>query len=229
MKFLIPFYLALAAFAQAAGLDFAETSKEVHITADAETAAVEFNFTNKSGNPVTIAKADAGCACMKILFSGGKLTYGPGETGVLRAVFNIGNASGSVEKIIALWLDTAPTNPPSQSISVRIQIPTPITLEPKTLKWESGGKPEPQTVHIRMAEGKPIHVTAIKPSTEEFSCELKVVEEGRSYDLVVTPRDVTKPALSAIRIETDCEIQKHQVQQAFAVVHKPAPADKTSH
>lgn len=221
MKFLLPFYLALAAFAQAAGLDFAETSKEVHTTADAETAAVEFDFKNNSGKPVTIAKADAGCACMKILFSGGKLTYGPGETGVLRAVFNIGNASGTVDKTIALWLDTVPTNPPSRSINVRIQIPTPITLEPKTLKWESGGKPESQTVHIRMAEGNPIHVTAIKPSNEQFSCELKVVEEGRSYDLIVTPRDATVPALGMIRIETDCEIPKHRVQQAFAVVRKP--------
>ena len=221
MKFLLPLYLALAAFAQATTLDFAETRKELSPAAAAETAAVEFNFTNKSGKPVTIAKADAGCSCMKVLFSGGKLTYGPGETGVLRAVFNIGNASGTVEKSIALWLDTAPTtNPPSQSINVRIQIPTLITLEPKTLKWDLGGKPEPQTIHIHIAEGKPIHVTAIQPSTEQFSCELKVIEAGRNYDIIVTPQDVTKPALSAIRIETDCETPKHQIQQAFAVVVK---------
>ena len=225
MKFLLPFYLAMAAFAQAAGLDFAETHKELSPAADAETEAVEFNFTNKSGKPVTIAKADAGCSCMKVLFSGGKLTYGPGESGVLRAVFNIGNASGTVEKSIAIWLDATPVaNPPSQSLNVRIQISTPITLEPKTLKWDLGSKPEPQTFHLRMAAGKPIHVTAIKPATEQFSCELKVVEEGRNYDLIVTPREVTKPGLSAIRIETDCEIQKHQVQQAFAIVRKPTVA-----
>lgn len=221
MKFLLPLYLALAAFAQAAGLEFAETHKELSPAADAETEAVEFNFTNKSGKPVTIAKADAGCSCMKVLFSGGKLTYGPGESGVLRAVFNIGNASGTVEKTIAIWLDAAPADKPSQSLNVRIQIPTPITLEPKTLKWDVGSKPEPQTVHIRMAEGKPIHVTAIKPSTERFSCELKVVEGGRNYDLIVTPPEVTKPGICAIRIETDCEIKKHQVQQAFAIVRKP--------
>ena len=225
MKFLIPFYLALAAFAQAAGLEFAETHKELSPAADAETAAAEFSFTNHSEKPVTIAKADAGCTCMKVLFSGGKLTYRPGESGILRAVFNVGSAFGTIDKTVSLWLDTAPTNPPSQTINVRIQIPTPIILEPKTLKWESGGKPEPQTVHIRMAEGKPIHVTAIKPSTEQFSCELKVVEAGRNYDLIVTPRDATVPALGVIRIETDCEIPKHRVQQAFAVVHKPAPAE----
>ncbi len=229
MKFLIPFYLALAAFAQAAGLDFAETPKEVHTTADAETAAVEFNFTNKSGNPVTIAKADAGCSCMKVLFSGGKLTYGPGESGVLRAVFNIGNASGTVEKTISLWLDTTPiSNPPSQALNVRIQIPTLITLEPKTLKWDLGSKPEPQTIHIRMAEGKPIHVTAIKPATEQFSCELKAIEAGRNYDLIVTPKDVAKPGISVIRIETDCEIKRHQIQQAFAIVLKPTTANESS-
>lgn len=229
MKFPLPFYLALAAFVQAAGLDFAETSKEVHTTADAETAAVEFNFTNKSGKPITIAKADAGWSCMKVLFSGGKLTYGPGEIGVLRAVFNIGNASGTVEKSIALWLDTAPiTNPPSQSLNVRIHIPTLITLEPKTLKWDSGSKQEPQTLHIRIAEGKPIHVTAIQPSTEQFSCELKAIEQGRNYDLVVTPRDTTLLGLCALRIVTDCEIPRHQIQQAFAVVWKPAAEAKAS-
>ena len=226
MKFLILLYLALAAFAQAAGLDFAETSKEVHTTADAETAAAEFSFTNNSGNPVTIAKADAGCSCMKVLFSGGKLTYGPGESGVIRAVFNIGNASGTVEKTIALWLDTAPTNPPTQSISVRIHIPTLITLEPKTLKWDLGSKPESQTIHIHIAAGKPIHVTAIQPSTEQFSCELKAIDQGRNYDLIVTPKDVKLPALCAIRIETDCETPKHRIQQAFAVVLKPTAEAK---
>ena len=166
---------------------------------------------------------------MKVLFSGGKLTYGPGEIGVLRAVFNIGNASGTVEKTISLWPDIDPaTHPANQSLNVRIHIPTLITLEPKTLKWDSGSKLEPQTLHIRIAEGKPIHVTAIQPSTEQFSCELKAIEQGRNYDLVVTPRDTTLLGLCVLRIVTDCEIQKHQIQQVFAVVLKPTAEAKAS-
>jgi hypothetical protein len=52
---------------------------------------------------------------------------------------------------------------------------------------------------------------------------LKTVEEGKKYDLVVTPGSIDAPGLAVIRIETDCGISKHRVQQAFAVVRKPSP------
>jgi hypothetical protein len=230
MKYLLlPLWLALAASAPAAGLAFTETLKEVQAAAEAETVAIEFPFHNTSEKPITVTKADAGCSCMNVLFSGGKMTYAPGESGALRAIFKLGQFSGTVNQTISLWLDTDPKKPASQTVKARIQIPMILTMEPRTLKWStSEGRAEPQTIQIRVAEGKIIHVTGAKPLTEQFSTDLKVLEDGRSYDLIVTPRDASAQGVSVIQIETDSDIPKLRTQRAYAMVKPPMPTDKST-
>ncbi|MES2921890.1 MAG: DUF1573 domain-containing protein [Verrucomicrobiota bacterium] len=225
MKFAIGIWLLLAAFSQAAGLEFTELLKEVNATADVATVTTDFKFKNTGNKPVTIAKTDPGCSCLKVEISGGKLTYAPGESGVVRTTFDMGNFSGTVDKMVALWIDNDPPDKPSMKLTVRVHIPVLVAVEPKTVKWSTGGKPDPQTIQIRMAEGKPIHVTGVKSSSPSFKCELKALEEGRKYDLIVTPLDMDTPGISVFRIETDCEVSKHRIQQAFAVIRKPSPAD----
>ena len=206
-------------------MEFAALLKEVHAAADATIVTTDFNFTNKGDKPVTIAKTDPGCSCLKVEISGGKLKYAPGESGVVRTTFDMGNFSGTVDKKVALWIDDDPADKPSMSLTVRVHIPVLVALEPKTVKWNLGAKPDPQTIQIRMAEGKSIHMTGVKSSSPAFKCELKVVEKGRKYDLIVTPLEMNAPGMSVFRIETDSEISKHAIQQAFAVVRKPSPAD----
>ena len=225
MKFAIGIWLTLAAVSHAAGLEFTELLKEVNASADVTTVTTDFNFKNNGDKPVTIAKTDPGCSCLKVEISGGKLKYAPGESGVVRTTFDMGNFSGTVDKMIALWIDNDPANKPSMTLTVRVHIPVLIALEPKTVKWDLGGKPDPQTIHIQMAEGKSIRVTGVKSSSPSFTCEVKALEEGKKYDLIVTPLDINAPGISVFRIETDCEITKHRIQQAFAVVRKPSPVD----
>ncbi|MES2438294.1 MAG: DUF1573 domain-containing protein [Verrucomicrobiota bacterium] len=225
MKFVIGIWLTLAALAQAAGLEFEQLVKEINAAADASQVTAEFNFTNKSDKPVTIAKSDPGCSCLKVEISGGKLKYAPGESGTIRGTFDMGNFSGTVDKVIALWLDNDPEDTPSMKLTVRVNIPVLVSMEPKTVKWDLGEKAAPKTIHIVMAEGKPIHVTGAKCSSPSFTCEVKTVEEGKKYDLVVTASDTKAPGMGVIRIETDCEVSKHRTQQAFAVVRKPTPSD----
>ncbi len=223
MKWTIGIWLALAAITHAQGLEFAELIKIVSAPADATIVTAEFPFTNKGDKPVTIAKTDPGCSCLKVEISGGKLKYAPGESGVVRTTFEMGNFSGTVDKMVALWIDDDAPDKPSKQLTVRVNIPVLVGIEPKTLKWDVGAKPEPQTIEIRMAEGKPIHVVGVKSSSESFSCEVKTVEQGKKYDLIVTPKDLNGPGMSVIRIETDSEISKHRTQQAFAVARKPIP------
>jgi Protein of unknown function (DUF1573) len=225
MKIAIAFWLALAAFSQAAGLEFENLLQELKAPADATTVTADFKFTNKGNKPVTISKSDPGCSCIKVQISGGKLKYAPGESGVVRTTFEMGNFSGTVDKAVGIWLDDAAGDKPSLHLTVRVQIPVLVALEPtKTLSWDVGGKPEPKTIRIRMAEGQSIKVTGITCSPEAFSHEIKTVEEGKLYDLTVTPLSVEGPKMSIFRIETDCKIAKHRVQQAFAVVRKPVAA-----
>lgn len=226
MKFAIAWWFVFAACAGAAGLEFSQPVKDVNAPADATAVTESFEFKNLGDKPVTIAKADPTCSCLKIEISDGKLNYAPGESGVVRVTFEVGNFSGVVDKMVAIWLDGDPPDKPSRSVTVRVHIPVLVAIEPKTVKWELGGQAEPKTIQIRMAEGQTIHVTGVKSSSELFATEIKTLEEGKKYDLIVTPNATKAPGLGVIRIETDCAISKHRTQQAFAVVSKPSQAAK---
>lgn len=221
MKMLLGIWLAVAGCAGAAGLEFSQPIKDVHAPADVATVTESFEFKNHGDKPVTIAKADPTCSCLKIEISDGKLKYGPGESGVVRVTFEMGNFSGVVEKMVAIWLDDDPADKPSRFVTVRVHIPVLMAIEPKTVKWDVGSDAAPQTIQIRMAEGQMIHVTGVKSSSDLFSTEIRTLEQGKKYDLLVTPKKMTGPGLSVIRIETDCAVSKHRTQQAFAVVRKP--------
>lgn len=223
MKSAIAIFSILTAFVHAGELAFDEMNKEQDAAVDATTVTTDFAFTNKSDKPVTITKSDPTCSCLKVEISGGKLKYAPGESGVIRTTFDVGNTTGSVEKGIAVWLDDDPPANPSVFLKVNIHVPVLVNLEPKTLSWAIGDKLEPKTIQIRIAEGSSIQVVDVK-SKDTFTCELKTLEKGRSYDLVVTPKSMDSPDLSIIRIETDSKIAKQKTQQAFAVVRKIAPA-----
>lgn len=225
MKFTFAALLALTSLAHSASLEFEQLEKTIAAPADAMSVTADFNFTNKSDKAVTISKSDPGCSCLKVQISGGKLKYEPGESGVIRTTFDTGNFSGTVDKIIALWLDNAPDNSPTMRLTVHVQIPVLVGIEPRTVKWNIGEKVEPQTVKIVMAEGQSIHIAGITSSSTAFTHELKTIEDGKKYELIVTPLDATAPGMAVIRIETDCSIQKHRVQQAFAVVHHATPPE----
>lgn len=225
MKHALTLWLALAAFVHAAGLEFEKALLEIHAPADAATVTADFKFKNTSGKPVTITKSDPGCSCLSVQVSGGKFKYAPGEEGLVRATFDMGNFSGTVDKVIGIWLDADPADQPSVKITVRVHIPVLIALEPKTLKWISGGKPEPQTLAVTMAEGESIQLLAVTSSSDAFTIETKTIEKAKRYEVVVTPRSVDAPVLGILRIETDCRIAKHRVQQAFAVVAKQAQVE----
>lgn len=221
----ITLWLAFCACGHAASLDFKQTLREVHAAADAKSVTADFEFTNRSDQTVEVAKYDAACSCMAVTISGGKLRYKPGESGVVRAVFEMGNFSGTVDKQVALWLDKDPEDKPSITLKVRVHIPVLVALEPKTLNWPLGGEATPQAIRVTMHHDKPIRISSVKCSSGAFTHELKTIEEGKTYDLIVTPNKIGTPGIAILRIETDCDIARHRLQQAFAVVRKPAPGE----
>jgi hypothetical protein len=204
-----------------AGLDFPATLKEIEAPADAKKVTADFEFTNRTDKTVKVIKYDAGCSCMAVSVKDGKLHYAPGESGLLRADFEMGNFSGTVDKAVALWLDDDPPEKPSVTLTVRVHIPVLVSLEPKTVKWETNGDPSPQTIRITINHSEPVHVKSVSTTSKAFRSELKTIEEGKLYELIVTPLEISIPGLAIMRIETDCSIERHKTQQAFAVVRKP--------
>lgn len=226
MKLATLLWLALAAITHAAGLEFEKLLQETTAPADAAHVVTDFKFTNKSDKPVVISQSDPRCSCLKLQISGGKLRYAPGESGVVRITFEIGNYSGTVERAAGLWLDNATGTKPTVELTVRLHIPVLVNLEPKATVWQTGEKPEPKTIVIRMAEGQTIRVLKVRSDNPNYTAMVTAVEEGKQYELVVTPASTASQGMATIRIETDCSNPKQRVQQAIAMTRVPAAQAK---
>ena len=204
-----------------AGLKFENETISADAGLDDKTVSRDFEFTNDGSEAVTIRAADAGCSCMSVQIAGGKFTYAPGESGTMRAIFEVGTFQGTVEKPIHVWLKGDPDESPSSSVKLSVNIPTIISVEPKTVKWGLGGDAEPKVVEVKMSYEKPIKITNLASSSDNFQVKLITVEEGKHYQVEVTPQDMDAPGLCVIRIETDVDVPKQHTQQAFAVISAP--------
>lgn len=212
--------LALSGTLLAGELKFDGNRQEVHAPAAATSIKASFRFKNESDRTVAIRKHEAGCSCMSVKLEGDRMKYAPGESGVLEATFDMANFTGSIDKTILVWIDDDAEEKPSIRLDVRVHIQTLIALEPKTLKWNSGGKAERQKIDIRMQGDLPIHVLNVDTASQDFTTELKTIEVGKHYELWIAPVSTEKTSLAVIRMETDCEVARQKVQQVFAVVRK---------
>ncbi|MBK1881104.1 DUF1573 domain-containing protein [Luteolibacter pohnpeiensis] len=221
MKVVIGSWLFLAGTLFAGGLKFTETSKEITADPAARSVTAEFDFTNDTQHPVTIEKTDGGCSCVSVKVSDGKTQFSPGESGKIQAVFDIGNFSGEVDKPVKVWLKGEDVDVATQTLKIHINIPVLISMEPKTLKWTVGDKTSSKTIKIAVHDDKPVHLDAVKSSTNAFTTNLKTIKDGEEYELEVTPVSTEKMGtLGIFRIETDCPMDRYKLLQAFAVIQK---------
>jgi hypothetical protein len=204
-------------------LTFEEPTQEITTGVDAAVVTADFKFKNESDEDVVIEKYDAACTCINAQIKDSKLAYKPGESGVIRAAFDMGQFSGTNDKSIALWLKGDPAAKPSIVLTARITIPVLVEVEPKSLIWEIGTKAEARTVDITMKHDEPIRVTSVSGADARFKYELKTVEEGKKYQVVVTPASTQQVGMGVIHIETDCKIQRHRSHRIFTVIRQPLP------
>lgn len=204
-----------------AALEFEQARIEVEAGLEQQTLVQEFKFKNTGTANVTIREADAGCSCLAVEVGGGKMTYKPGESGVMRANFEVGSFQGTVDKPILIWLEGDPEDRPSTTVTLSVRIPVIISLEPKTVKWTVGEGKEAKTIDVKMDYKSPIRVTSATVSNGNFTAEVVAIEEGKHYAVKVVPRDTGAPGLAVVRIETDVDVEKQRVQQGFAVVQAP--------
>ncbi len=225
MKFSLLVWATLTSLISAAGLTFPEPVKELKAAADATEIIADFPFSNTSDKAVEIKRYDAGCTCVAVGVESGKLVYQPGESGVVRAKFDMSNYSGDVEKPVGIWLDNDPEKSPSIQLMVKVHIPEVLKIETKTVKWDVGAPPTPQIIKLIVEGDEKIRIVSVTHSNENFLQELKTVEDGRAYELVITPKDTKISGLGVFRIETDCKIERHKFKQAFASIRRALPSE----
>lgn len=228
MKSLILAFCTSCLPLSAGSLTFEEPTQEIHAGTDAKTVTADFKFKNESSAEVVIDHYDAACTCINAGVLEGKMNYKPGESGVIRAAFDMSHFSGTADKSVMVWLKGDPEDKPSITLTARVIIPVLVEVEPKTLIWESGSPAEAKTVTITMKHDEPIRVTSISGADKRFVQMLRTVEEGKKYEITVTPATTSGVGMGVISIETDCPVQRFRSQRIFTVLRHPLPkpADK---
>lgn len=227
MRFSLLLCSILTSVASAADLTFPETQKDIKAAADATEIIADFPFTNSTAKPVEIKRYNGDCSCVSAAVAGGKLIYQPGEAGVVRVKFDMSNLWGEVDKMAYVFLDNDKENAPSVSLIIHVHIPEVVKVETKTVKWDIGSPATPQTIRLSVEGDEKVHILAVTSSNENFLSELKTIEDGRIYEVMITPKSTEGPGLGVFRIETDCRIERHKYKQAFASISRPLPKPST--
>lgn len=202
------------------GLTFAKNRIEMSVSPDAKTVMVPYQFSNKTDRTITIKRYDSACSCLSAKIKGGKLVYEPGESGEIRVNFELGTFSGLVEKTVLLWTTEDQDEKPSSVLSVVLDIPVLFEVNPKTVFWEQHGEDQPQVIKLKVNNVDPIHILEHSATNKNFQYEFNTIKEGREYELVVTPKDVSVPAFGMIKLTTDSAIPRYRRQMAFVCVRR---------
>jgi hypothetical protein len=200
-------------------MQFVKRLVEIEAPPDGDVVEAEFPFV-VGPKPAVIAEYDAPCTCLEAQISdGGRLEWKAGEKGTVKGIFKLGTFKGAVDKMIVLRMKGETV--PSVQLTVRVTIPELVQVEPRTLFWTQGGSGEAQSFRITMNGEKPIHIVESSGTNDQFPFKLKTLEEGRRYELEVTPTTVETRAFGLIKLGTDSEYTRHQRYQCFVVI-RPA-------
>ena len=219
MKHVSPILLLLVAAScsptqvseEGGGLEFESLTSEHQAERGQKTIMASFRFTNRSADPIQIVKIDTSCGCLRA--EADKSSYAPGDSGTIEAEFEFAGKTGEVENWMSVQTDSPDV--PEKRLTVKVDIPLLIEIEPKMASWVLGGAASPQKVIVRVLQEEPIHVTEVSSSRGAVSATLHTIEKGRHYEIELKPQSTDDFLLGMVSIQTDCEIPEQQRQLAF--------------
>lgn len=173
-----------------------DTELELQARAFGDDVVGEFVFENVGEAPITITAVRSSCGCTVATLD--EYVYEPGSVGVITATFGVGSRRGMQSKSIVVRSDD-PTAPVT-TLSLKVNIDEPVSIEPRSLSWRSESEPTPRRVRIVVNQDEPAVLQAISFEGESFATSVKTIEPGRLYELTTWPIDQVAGARGAVEL-----------------------------
>lgn len=154
-----------------------------------------FRFTNTGPRPVKILEVESNCDCLDA--TADRAVYAPGESGVIKSNFTVGDRLGLYERRIKVVTDEGPE---PVRLLVRIEVPELVTLTPRSVAWQLHEPAVEKAVDLEVIPGLNIEFTRVQPTSGDFAARLETIEAGRRYRVYLKPPATTQPANAAFRI-----------------------------
>jgi hypothetical protein len=185
--------------------------------ADAEVKG-EFRCENIGKKPITISAVKPECGCTTALLE--NTTLQPGEKGVVKTTFTIGQRKGRQEKHIRL--EVAGREEPVVLTMVTF-IPEQVRFTPNFVYWMAGEPPTPKTMSMTiLPDAGAVTVTEASSSNSHLRVKVEPLTEGKEYRLIVEPADTATDATAVLNvITTPAGGGTPKTFQAYAQVKRP--------
>lgn len=154
-----------------------------------------FRFTNTGPRPVKILEVESNCDCLDA--TADRAVYAPGESGVIKSNFTVGDRLGLYERRIKVVTDEGPE---PVRLLVRIEVPELVTLSPRSVAWQLHEPAVEKAVDLVVIPGLNIEFTRVQPTSGDFAARLETIEAGRRYRVYLKPPATTQPANAAFRV-----------------------------
>lgn len=214
LAYLALFVLGASVHAQ---LSWNTRQLDSHPTAEDTDVQGDFEFFNSGSVPVTILDVKTSCGCTTAALD--KKTYAPGEKGKVSAVFHIGERQGLQQKQIIVTTDNH--EEPMVQLTLRTFIPELLRMEPRAVLWQVNSQNLPRTVRLSAGTDQPIKILGVYSSDDRFFAQLKQIEPGRTYDVVISVASTTEPLRGMIRIETDYPASRPKIFNLNVEIQTP--------
>lgn len=157
-----------------------------------------FKFENIGGSEVTITDIRSSCGCTTAELE--QKTYAPGEKGEINAKFNIGSRQGLQIKRIRVT-----TNEGEQPtvLTMKTLIPKVLDIQPAFVFWKQGEVPDMKTIDLKVGLDEPMRIIKASSSNSAVEVQLKEVEAGKRYQLILFPTSTDSRTKARITLNTD--------------------------
>lgn len=221
MRFFCKVYLVGLAWVGLAGVSLAElkfdvVTKEVDALPEDTEIRIQFTFSNPTDEPIRVRDIESTCGCLKATTD--RRLYGPGEEGVLDALFSLGSFVGTHQKV--LYLMTEKPHLERYELKVTVNIPETVVIEPKVSKWTVGAPASEKTIDVKFVGDEPMRIVDIVSTRPQFTFRSEEVEAGRHYRILLKPATTEDSVMGALKIVTDSRTPKYQRQLAFFTVSR---------
>lgn len=183
-----------AGFAHA--LEWEKTTLEVTPQAAEKTVETNFGFRNTGDHPVEILKIRTTCGCT--VAGSARKTYGAGETGSVKVVFTVGGRKGMQEKTVLV--KTSEKEAPDV-LTLRVDLPDTVKIDKQLLEWKTGDPAEPKSFEVTVNEPEKTKIKSVRAFGDVFQANLKELEAGKKYQIVITPSSTQHAAQAALRLD----------------------------
>lgn len=194
-----------------------QTQLELNPAIGDETAVGHFKYQNKGDKQIAIKSVTTSCGCTA---ASAKQTADPGEKGEVTATFKIGDRTGLQQKAINVVTDD-PAHP-TTALTLKVNIPTVLELQPTFVYWQSGEEAKPKTIVAKAGAGITIKSLEVVSSLPEFTTKVEPGKTKGEFLIKIEPRQTTQASAATLTIKPALD-KGTKILYASARVMPPTP------